>query len=166
MQQQTDKILQKHCVYAKTYINDIIIFFKTLAEHLKHLWQVFITLQNHRVVLGSKKSFLGYSSVSLLDQWVNSLSISTSVEKIRAIQVKHFPANLCKLEMYLGLTRWLQSSIPQYAQIAKLLQELKIKTIWKLSDDYHSNKMKGPACKAQTAKISFNNSITEQCEFF
>ena len=67
VQQQTDKILQKHCVYAKAYIDNIIIFFKTLAEHFKHLWQVFITFQDHWVVLKSKKSFLEYSSVSLLD---------------------------------------------------------------------------------------------------
>ena len=37
VQQQTDKILQEHCAYAKAYIDDIIIFFKTLAEHFKHL---------------------------------------------------------------------------------------------------------------------------------
>ena len=37
MQQQTDKILQKHHVYTKVYINDIIIFSKTLAEHFEHL---------------------------------------------------------------------------------------------------------------------------------
>ena len=92
--------------------------------------------------------------------------MSTSAEKIRAIQVKHFPADLHELEMYLGLTRWLWSSIPQYAQIAKPLQKLKTKTTQKFPDDHHSNKMKGPAHKAQTVKISFNNSITEQCKFF
>ena len=92
--------------------------------------------------------------------------MSTSAEKIRAIQTKHFPADLHELEMYLGLTRWLRSSIPQYAQIAKPLQELKTKTTQKLPDDCHSNKMKGPACKAQTAKISFNNPTTEQHKSF
>ena len=166
MQQQTDKILQKHYAYAKAYINNIIIFFKTLAEYLKHLQQVFTTLQDHRVVLRPKKSFLEYSSVSLLNQWVNSLGMSTSAEKIRAIQIKHFPADLHELEMYLGLTRWLQSSIPQYTQIAKPLQKLKTKTTQKLSDDCHSNKMKRPTHKAQTAKISFNNSTTKQHKFF
>ena len=37
VQWQTDKILQKHCAYAKAYIDNIIIFFKTLAKHLEHL---------------------------------------------------------------------------------------------------------------------------------
>ena len=166
MQQQTDKILQKHHAYAKTYINNIIIFFKTFAEHFKHLQQVFITFQNHRVILEPKKSFLGYPSVSLLNQQVNSLSMSTSAEKIRAIQIKHFPADLHELKMYLGLTRWLQSSIPQYTQIAKPLQKLKTKTTQELPDDCHSNKMKKPAHKAQTVKISFNNFITEQHKSF
>ena len=161
MQQQTDKILQKHCAYTKAYINNIIIFFKTFAEHFEHLQQVFTTFQDYQIVLEPKKSFLEYPSMSLLDQWVNSLGMSTLAEKIKMIQIKHFPANLCELEMYLDLTGWLWSSIPQYAQIAKPLQELKTKTIQKLSDDHHSNKIKKPTCKAQTVKISFNNSITE-----
>ena len=64
IQQQTDKILQKHHIYVKIYINNIIIFFKTLAEYFKHFQQVFITLQNHQVILKLKKSFLEYFSVS------------------------------------------------------------------------------------------------------
>ena len=85
VQWQTDKILWKHCAYAKAYIDDIIIFSKTLAEHLEYFQQVFITLQDCWVILELKKSFLGYSSVSLLNQWVNSLGMSTLAEKIRAI---------------------------------------------------------------------------------
>ena len=92
--------------------------------------------------------------------------MSASTKKIKAIQIKHFSADLHKLEMYLDLTRWLWSSIPQYTQIAKLLQELKTKTIQKFSDDCCSNKMKESAYKAQTIKISFNNFITEQHKFF
>ena len=92
--------------------------------------------------------------------------MSTLTEKIRAIQIKHFSADLCELEMYLGLTGWLWSSILQYAQIAKSLQKLKTKTIWKLSDDCCGNKMKRSAHKVQTVKILFNNFVTEQCESF
>ena len=68
--------------------------------------------------------------------------------------------------MYLGLTGWLWSLILQYTQIAKSLQKLKTKTTQKLLDDCCSNKMKEPACKVQTVKISFNNFITEQYNFF
>ena len=92
--------------------------------------------------------------------------MSTLTEKIRAIQAKHFPADLCELEMYLDLTGWLWSSISQYTQIAKSLQKLKTKITWKLPDDCCDNKMKGPAHKAQTAKISFNNFITKQHKSF
>ena len=85
VQQQIDKILQKHYAYAKAYIDNIIIFFKILAEYLKHFQQIFTTFQDHRVILGPKKSFLEYPSVSLLDQQVNLLSMSISAEKIKTI---------------------------------------------------------------------------------
>ena len=92
--------------------------------------------------------------------------MSTSTEKIKIIQAKHFSANLHKLEMYLDLTGWLQNSILQYTQIAKLLQKLKIKTTQKFPDDHCDNKMKKPAHTAQTIKISFNYFITKQHKFF
>ena len=51
--------------------------------------------------------------------------MSTADEKIRAITALRFPGSLRQLETFLGLTGWLRSSIPRYAQRAQPLQDRK-----------------------------------------
>ena len=41
VQRQTNKLLRPYQSFAKAYINDIIVFFKTLVEHLQHLRIIF-----------------------------------------------------------------------------------------------------------------------------
>lgn len=71
--------------------------------------------------LSPKKSFLGYPSVTLLGQEVDSLGMTTSAEKIAAISSLRFPHSLRDLEGFLGLTGYLRSSIARYAQLAEPL---------------------------------------------
>ena len=44
VQKQIDRILKHHKNFAKTYVNDIVIFFKLLTKHAAHLRQVFDVL--------------------------------------------------------------------------------------------------------------------------
>ena len=67
VQRQTDKLLRSYKHFAKAYIDDIIIFSRTLAKHLKHLRIVFDLFKVKRVNLSSTKFFLAYSSITLLE---------------------------------------------------------------------------------------------------
>ena len=100
--------------FAKAYIDDIIIFLKTLEEHLEHLEKVFTLFRQKRVSLAPTKSFIGYPLVRLLGQRVNTLGITTAEDKIKAISEKAFPEFLRDLEIYLGITGWLRYTIERY----------------------------------------------------
>ena len=63
--------------------------------------------------------------MELLGQRVNSLGLTTSDEKLKAICLLAYPDTLGVLEYYLGLTGYLRSYIHFYAQLAAPLQELK-----------------------------------------
>ena len=125
VQRQTDKILRPIRDFAKAYVDDMIAFSKTLSQHLGHLRTMFSLFRERRISLNPKKSFLGYPSVILLGQRVDSLGLSTSEEKLAAITSLRFPQSLRELETFLGLTGWLRSSIPRYAQRANPLQQRK-----------------------------------------
>lgn len=125
VQRQTDKILRPLRDFARAYVDDMIAFSKTLSQHLEHLRQMFTLFRQRRISLNPKKSFLGYPSVTLLGQRVDSLGLSTSEEKLAAITSLRFPKSLRELETFLGLTGWLRSSIPRYAQRANPLQQRK-----------------------------------------
>jgi len=72
------------------------------------------------------KAFLGYPSVQLLGQHINSLGLATTEEKLKAIAWIKFPKTLKDLETYLGLTGWLRQYVPFYAAVAAPLQERKM----------------------------------------
>ena len=130
VQRQTDQMLRE---FSRVYMDDIIIFSKTLEEHLGHLRQVFGLFRSKRVSLAPEKSFLGYPSITLLGQRVDSLGLSTSAEKIEAITSLRFPESLRDLEYFLGLTGWLRHCIARYAQLAQSLQARKTALTKKLS---------------------------------
>jgi len=63
-----DRILQQQRPYIRIYVDDIVIFFNMLEEHLKHLHNIFDILDKMKICLLSKKFYLVYLSVQLLSQ--------------------------------------------------------------------------------------------------
>ena len=104
VQRQTDIILRPIRDFVKAYIDDIVAYFSTLDEHLHHLRKLFTVCRTKRISLNLEKSFLGYSSIVLLGQRVNSLGLSTSEEKIAAITSLSFSYSLRDLEIFLNMT--------------------------------------------------------------
>ena len=102
-----------------------MIFSKTLDEHIAHLRQVFQTFQDKRISIQPEKGFIGFPSVRLLGQHIDSFGLATAEDKIKAISDLQFPATLADLERYLGMTGYLRNYVPFYATIAEPLQERK-----------------------------------------
>jgi len=125
VQRQIDIFLRPHRAYAKAFIDDITIWSMTLEDHIRNLHAIFSLFQQVQITLSPIKSFIGYPSVSLLGQRVDSFGMTTSEEKIEAISNLDFPRNRKDLERYLGLTGWLRNYVPYYAQLAAPLQRRK-----------------------------------------
>ena len=70
-----------------------------------------------RIILNKRKLYLGYLSVTLLKQRINSLGLSTLEEKIKVILKFKFLKMLKDLEAYLNLTEWLYNYILIYIQV-------------------------------------------------
>ena len=66
VQRQIDNMLHFHQKYFRIYVNDIIIFFKTLDEHLQHLNFIFELLNFKEITLFLKKFFFDYFIVTFL----------------------------------------------------------------------------------------------------
>jgi len=82
-------------------------------------------LTNVGILIKPPKAFLGYPSVQLLGQHVDSLGFATAEEKLEAIAQIEFPKTLKDLETYLGLTSWLRQYVPFYAAVSAPLQDRK-----------------------------------------
>jgi len=61
-----DRILQQQRSYVRIYVDNIVIFFNMLKEHLNHLHNVFNILNKMKIYLLLKKFYLAYSFIQLL----------------------------------------------------------------------------------------------------
>ncbi|KAI1002218.1 hypothetical protein K3495_g5988 [Podosphaera aphanis] len=140
VQRQMENLLRPHKEYAKAYVDDIVIFSPTLQEHLYHLQEVFNMFKHRRIAISPTKSFIGYPSVQLLGQHVDSFGPSTPDDKLQAISKLVFPHTLKELESYLGMTGYLRQYIPQYAIISAPLQLRKTELLKNSPLSGHSRK--------------------------
>jgi hypothetical protein len=159
VQRQTNLMLKDLREFVRIYMNDIMIFFKNLEDHLMHLRQIFKRLQNYNVTLNSKKVFLEYLSIVLFDQIVNALNLMTAEKKLVAIVNLVFSLTLKKLKIYLDLIDYLRVYVSWYAQVSLSLQERKILL---LKDDLVKSKSR----RAFAKRISLNQSIEAKKRFY
>jgi hypothetical protein len=125
VQRYMDHLLRPHRAFATAFIDDMIVFSDSAAEHIRHLRTVFKLFQDKNISLSSKKSFLGYPSVELLGFRVDGLGLYNTSDRIKTIRELRFPATLQQLEKFIGLTGYLRHLIPRYSQRVNPLQRRK-----------------------------------------
>ena len=118
-------ILLRDYPWAHAYIDDVVIASRTLEEHIHHLQTVFSVFSSVGISINPSKAFIGFPSIRLLGQHVDSLGLSTAAEKLEAIASLEFPTTLQQLETYLGLTGYLRQYVPFYAAVSGPLQDRK-----------------------------------------
>ncbi len=89
-----DKILQQQRLYIRIYVNNIVIFFNMLKEHLKHLYNIFDILDKMKIYLSLKKFYLTYLFIQLLNQQIDALSLATLKDKLIMIFKIRFSLSL------------------------------------------------------------------------
>ena len=100
------------------YLDDIIIFGRTLEEHRERLSLVLSRLAEAGLKINPKKCKLLSEQVLVLGHVVTREGISTDPEKVRVIKEWPIPANATQLKAFLGTASYYRQFVPNYAQIA------------------------------------------------
>ena len=129
VQRQIDRLLRSHRHYVKTYVDDIVIYFKTFDEHKTHLRSIFDMLKINNISIKSEKTFIDYFTIHLLKQKMNFLELITTEKKLKTISRLSYSKTLQSLEIYLRLTEWLRDYVSMYVDVAKSFQKLKIELL-------------------------------------
>lgn len=82
IQQQIDFIIKTKKDFAQIYINDIIIFSYMFNNYLDYLQRVFQKLKDFNIMFNSKKYFLVYSSIILLEQKIDIFNLISAKNKL------------------------------------------------------------------------------------
>ena len=110
--------------FALIYIDDIIIFSKSVEEHLSHPWDVFRRLREANVKLNPKKCNFVKQTVEYLGHVVTPAGISPNPDKVRVVQEFPTPSNLNELRNFLGLANYYRRFVKGCSHIAAPLNAL------------------------------------------
>jgi hypothetical protein len=105
-------------------MNDILVFSKTLEQHIEHLRLVFQTLLEHKLYLKFSKCTFAQQSISYLGHIISNQDVSTHPEKTEAVLKWHVPQNFTELRGFLGLTGYYRKFVKNYGILAKPLTNI------------------------------------------
>ena len=106
------------------YIDDIILYSMTDAEHFQLLRQVFQLLNKAHLSLHPNKCLLFQSSIHLLGHVISENGISVDPAKIDAMVNFPKPSNKSELSSFLGLTNYYHQFVNGFAKLAAPLYHL------------------------------------------
>ena len=106
------------------YLDDILVFGRTPAEHLARLEMVFQRLSAAGLKLKPSKCHLACPSVQFLGHIVSSQGIATDPAKTEKVRNWLQPANISDLRAFLGLAGYYRRFIQDFAKKAVPLTEL------------------------------------------
>ncbi|WVZ84118.1 hypothetical protein U9M48_031179, partial [Paspalum notatum var. saurae] len=114
--------------FVLVFLDDILIFSKTLEEHVQHLAQVLEKLRKHQLYLKAFKCSFAQPAIAYLGHIISDQGVATDPEKTEAMCNWPKPESMTDLRAFLGLTNYYRRFVKYYGLIAKpLYQVLKLK---------------------------------------
>ncbi|MGL5690696.1 MAG: reverse transcriptase domain-containing protein, partial [Bacteroidales bacterium] len=129
-QRVMDKILCKRTrCFVLPYLDDVIVFSKTLAEHNQHVRIVLEKIKGANITLNKKKCKFFQTEIKILGTIIAGNKVKPDPGKIEAIKKYPLPQKIQQLRAFLGLANYVRAYIKNYASIsAKLCEILKGET--------------------------------------
>ena len=106
------------------YLDDLIIYSKTIKEHFELLREVFRRLRNAGLKFNAKKCQFFRDSIKVLGHVVSAEGIACDEEKISAVRDWPVPMDIKQLQRFLGFTGFYRRFIEGYAKTARPLTNL------------------------------------------
>ena len=131
------------------YLDDIIIFSKTLEEHITRLESVFDKLQEYGLQIEPPKCHFFLPEVIFLGHKVSASGISIDPEKTEAITSWKTPGNSQELLSFLSTVAYLRRYVKDFSKIAAPLRRL-------INEDPNEGKRKRPRRKWKHHSSAWN----------
>ena len=123
--------------YVVVYFDDILVYSKSLDEHVEHLHSVFRVLKENKLYANLKKCSFCMESIVFLGFVVSSKGISVDEEKVKANRDWPRPKNASEVRSFHGLASFYRRFVKDFSSIATPLNELVKKNVVFKWDDVH-----------------------------
>jgi hypothetical protein len=133
--------------FVLVYLDDILIYNKTWAEHLQHIQQVLHTLRQHKLYANLEKLSFGMDRVHSLGYIIYQHGVHVYLAKIQVIHDWPTPTTLTELQSFLGLANFYHRFMLGLSHIAWALNQInkgggKAKFAWGRSQQQAFNDLK------------------------
>ncbi|WVZ93960.1 hypothetical protein U9M48_039909 [Paspalum notatum var. saurae] len=155
-------------LFVVVYFDDILIYSKTMEEHLEHLSFVFDALRAARLFGNMEKCTFCTQRVSFLGYVVTPRGIEVDSSKIDAIRDWPTPTTVTQIRSFLGLAGFYRRFVRDFSSIAAPLHELTKKGVpfaWGDSQAVAFNTLKDKLTHAPLLQLpDFNKVFELECD--
>ncbi|WVZ76013.1 LOW QUALITY PROTEIN: hypothetical protein U9M48_024018 [Paspalum notatum var. saurae] len=155
-------------LFVVVYFDDILIYSKTMEEHLEHLSVVFDALRTARLFGNMEKCTFCTQRVSFLGYVVTPQGIEVDSSKIDAIRDWPTPTTVTQIRSFLGLAGFYRRFVRDFSSIAAPLHELTKKGVpfaWGDSQAVAFNTLKDKLTHAPLLQLpDFNKVFELECD--
>ena len=150
--------------FVSVYIDDVLIFSRTLTDHLMHIETVLSRLVEVGLKLKPTKCHFLCQEVGFLGHVISPQGLKTSQQHILAIKEFPLPVNVREVRQFMGMTSYYRRFVKNFAKIAQPLHVLTRKGAsyeWTVSCQQAFEELKKRLCEAPIlAYPSFNKDFT------
>jgi hypothetical protein len=106
------------------YLDDILIYTKTMEETRDLVTQVFSILQKEGLAVAAHKSFFHVKEVEFLGYIINANGVEMSTRKVEAVRSWETPKNLKDVQRFLGFANFYRRFIKNFSGVARPITDL------------------------------------------
>ena len=110
--------------YTVTYLNDVLIFSKTMKEHQKHVTQVLKQLQKENLILKPEKCEFYTQKTEYLEHLITSEELKMHSDKIKAILKYSTSTTSKKILAFQELAEYYRQFITEFSEITASITDL------------------------------------------
>ena len=132
-----NNMLSSHLdTFVVVYLDDVLIFSRTIEDHFKHLNIIFSLLKQHQFFVKLKKCAFFQPKVTFLGHDIDSQGLHINANKLTKLMDWPEPKTKKELHSFLGFMQFLAASIKAYARIAAPLTSLLRQDVaWKWGEE-------------------------------
>ncbi|GBG73343.1 hypothetical protein CBR_g13064 [Chara braunii] len=118
------------------YLDDILIFSKSVEEHAQHVETVLSLLRQHKYKVNLEKCEFGRTKISYLGHEVSAEGIRPEDAKVASIRDWPRPQTVTEVTSFLGMCGYYRNFVNNYSTVASPLIDLtRLDTPWDWSDE-------------------------------
>ena len=121
--QMKTKVLKDAEGFTEVYVDDIIIFSKTEADHWKHIEWVLKRLREYRIIANLEKCRWFQPEIQYLGIRINEQGHFMSEERKSALKRMTPPSTMTQLRSFLGTANYFRDYIQDFAHLTKPLMK-------------------------------------------